>query len=136
MNHTSSSVYNINYHIVWCPKYRKPILVDEIKTYLDDILRTISVTKGYTILALEIMPDHIHIFISAPPMDSPTSIVKVLKGVTGLRLFVKYPELKAKLWGGHIWSPSYYIGTAGHVSAKTIQKYIENQMTHSANSST
>ena len=135
MGRTNSSAYNINYHIVWCPKYRKPILVNDIKIYLDDVLRTISNTKGYKILALEVMPDHIHIFISAPPMDSPTGIVKVLKGVSALRLFKKYPELKTKLWGGHIWSPSYYVGTAGHVSAKTIKKYIEMQM-QSANSST
>lgn len=73
------------------------------------------------------MPDHIHIFITTHPKYSPTAIVKVLKGVTGLRLFKKYPELKKQYWGGHIWSPSYYIGTAGTVSAETIKMYIENQ---------
>lgn len=73
------------------------------------------------------MPDHIHLFISAHPKESPTGIVKILKGVTGLRLFKKHPELKSECWGGHIWSPSYYVGTAGTVSAETIRNYIQEQ---------
>lgn len=124
---TPSCVYNINYHFVWCPKYRKAVLVDEVKTYLEECLATIADAKGYTILELKVMPDHIHIFLSAPPQESPTGIVKVLKGVTGLRLFKAHPELRKTLWGGHIWSPSYYVGTAGVVSSETIQKYIQAQ---------
>lgn len=134
MGNTSSAIYNINYHIVWCPKYREKVLKGIIKEFIQDQLLTIAETKNYEILELQVMPDHIHIFISAPPKDSPTGIVKILKGITGLRLFKKYPELKTKMWGGHIWSPSYYVGTAGNVSAETIKKYIENQK--SANSST
>jgi len=132
MGKTSSAVYNINYHIVWCPKYRKEILVGKIAEFLEDQIQTISASKGWEVLELQVMPDHIHMFITAPPFDSPTAIVKVLKGVTGLRLFKKYPELKKEYWKGHIWSPSYYIGTAGHVSAETIKKYIENQKSNSS----
>lgn len=132
MGRTSSAVYNINYHIVWCPKYRKEILVGKLKEFLEEQIQTIAATKGWEVLELQVMPDHIHLFISAPPSDSPTGIVKVLKGVTALRLFKKCPELKKEYWGGHIWSPSYYVGTEGHVSAETIQKYIENQKTDSS----
>ena len=127
VEHGKSCVYNINYHIVWCPKYRKSVLTGKIKEFLEDQLLTICETKEWKISAMEVMPDHIHIFIGAHPKYSPTAIVKVLKGVTGLRLFKKYPELKKEYWGGHIWSPSYYIGTAGTVSAETIKMYIENQ---------
>lgn len=129
MSKTSSCVYNINYHIVFCPKYRKPILTGKIKDFVEEQIYTISATKGYEVLELKIMPDHIHLFISAPPMESPTGIVKVLKGVSGLRLFRAYPELKKDYWDGHIWSPSYYVGTAGKVSSKTIQDYI-NRVEH------
>lgn len=132
MGLTSSAVYNINYHIVWCPKYRKEVLVGDIKTFLEDQLETIAATKGWGILEMQVMPDHIHLFISAPPSDSPMGIVKVLKGVTALRLFKKHPELKREYWNGHLWSPSYYVGTAGHVSAEAIRKYIENQRTDSS----
>lgn len=132
MGMTSSAVYNINYHIVWCPKYRKEVLIGDIKAFLEEQLETIAATKEWGILELQVMPDHIHLFISAPPSDSPTGIVKVLKGVTALRLFKKHPELKKEYWNGHLWSPSYYVGTAGHVSAETIQRYIENQRTDSS----
>jgi putative transposase len=128
MGRKSSAVYNINYHLVWCPKYRKPILGKaEVKEFLEDQIHTIAETKGYKVITLEVMPDHLHLFISASPFDSPTSIVKVFKGVTALRLFKKFPELKKEYWKGKLWSPSYYVGTAGHVSAETIQKYIEEQ---------
>lgn len=137
MGRKSSAVYNINYHLVWCPKYRKPILEDpKVKEFLEDQIHTIAETKDYEVLALEVMPDHLHLFISAPPFDSPTSIVKVFKGVTALRLFKKFPELKEEYWKGKLWSPSYYVGTAGHVSAETIRKYIEEQKGTRHNSST
>ncbi len=125
MGKTSSAVYNINYHIVWCPKYRKSILKGKIREFVKEQIHTISETKGYKVLELKIMPDHIHLFISAPPFESPTNIVKILKGVSGLRLFKKYPELKKDYWKGHIWSPSYYVGTAGQISARTIEQYIK-----------
>ncbi len=132
MGVSSSAVYNINYHIVWCPKYRKQILKDaEVKSFLTDQIQTIADTKELGILALEIMPDHIHLFISASPFDSPVMLVKIFKGVTALRLFRKFPSLREKYWKGKLWSPSYYVGTAGHVSAETIKKYIEaNSSTH------
>ncbi len=75
-----------NYHLVSCPKYRKPILEEpNVKTFLEDQMHTIADTKSYEILELQIMPDHIHLFISAPPFEAPTDIVKVFKGVTALR---------------------------------------------------
>jgi len=133
MNKSISAVYNINYHIVWCPKYRHHVLVREIRNFLQECIETIATTKGWKILDLRVQPDHIHLFISSPPFDSPTAIVKILKGTTALRLFKKFPQLHYKFRKGNLWSPSYYVGTAGHVSAKTIQKYIEAQ---TANSST
>lgn len=133
MGKTSSASYNINYHLVWCPKYRKPILEKpEVKQFLEEQIHTIAATKDFEVLALEVMPDHLHLFVSAPPFDSPTEIVKVFKGVTALRLFKKFPELRNQFWKGKLWSPSYYVGTAGYVSAETIRKYIEEQ----SNSST
>jgi putative transposase len=69
----------------------------------------------------EIQVDHVHLFLSIPPANA----VKILKGVTARKLFLQFPELKQQLWGGSLWAPSYYVGTAGNVSAKTIQMYIE-----------
>jgi putative transposase len=132
MGRTSSAVYNINYHIVWCPKYRRGILKHKVESFLKSCLQTICETKKWELLEMEVMPDHIHIFISAPPFEAPTDIVKILKGVTARRLFMEFPDLKKKLWKGSIWSPSYYVGTAGHVSAETIKRYIEEQKSNSS----
>lgn len=132
MEKSSSAVYNINYHIVWCPKYRHNVLIGEIKNFLVECIETIAITKGWRVLELKVQSDHIHLFISTPPLDSPTAIVKILKGTTALRLFKKFPKLHNGLRKGNLWSPSYYVGTAGYVSAKTIQKYIQNQRGNSS----
>ena len=83
------------------------------------------------------MPEHIHVFISALPFISPTDIVKVLKGVTLKRVFEKFPKLSKKQFlGNHLWSPSYVVGTNGHVSTEKIKKYIDSISNRKRNSST
>ena len=123
----SSAVYNVNYHFVWCPKYRKAILKGEVAKTLKQQIETICQSKNWELLELNVQPDHIHLFISAPPYESPMGIIKVLKGVTAIQMFKALPALRTTMRNGHLWSQSYYIGTAGHVSAETIRKYIENQ---------
>jgi len=132
---TKSSTYNINYHFVWCPKYRKNLLVGEVKDFTKSIIETICSSKNWKLLEMEIMPDHLHLFISAPPYESPTGIIKVLKGTSAIQLFKKFSGLKRELRKGHIWSPSYYVGTAGTVTAETIRKYIQEQEKGNGNSS-
>jgi len=136
MGRKSSAVYEVNYHFVWCPKYRKPVLEGEIKSYIQDMIETIAETKGWKVIEVEIMPDHIHLFLSASPFESPTDIIKVLKGVTAKRIFRRFPELKKEFWKSGLWSPSYYVGTAGHVSAETIKRYIEGVKNRGRNSPT
>ena len=99
-------VCNINYHVVWCVKYRRKITVHLFE-------------------AGEM--DHIHCFVSAPPKMAITDIVKYLKGITGRKLFEVYPDLRQKLWKGQLWNHSYYVETVGSVSEDAIRKYIENQ---------
>jgi len=127
MEKTTSSHYNINYHFVWCPKYRKEFLVGEIASFTQNIIETICSSKKWKLLELQIMPDHIHLFISTPPYENPTGIIKVLKGTTAIQIFKKFPKNRLKFRKGHIWSPSYYVGTAGTVTAETIKKYIKEQ---------
>ena len=81
--------------------------------------------NGWVILSLEIQPDHIHLFVSIPPSKAVSDAVKKLKGTTARKLFLQHPGLKKQLRDGHLWSPSYYVGTAGKVSAETIRQYIE-----------
>jgi putative transposase len=89
------------------------------------MLDEICTENGWEMITKEIQPDHIHLFVSIPPAISVANAIKILKGTTARKLFLQFPEIKKHLWGGNLWSPSYYAGTAGNVSAETIKKYIE-----------
>ena len=118
-------VYKVAYHVIWCPKYRKQVLTGKIAEAVRGGIISICEERRWVILALEVQPDHIHLFVTIPPSLAVADAVKVLKGTTARRLFATFPELKKQLYGGHLWSPSYYVGTAGDVSAETIRHYIE-----------
>jgi putative transposase len=118
---TRHSKYNINYHLVWIPKYREPILTGEVAKHLEDIFQIIAESKGVEILSLEIMPDHIHLFVSSPPQHSPSLLINWFKGISSRMYNYWYNETHIK------WTNSYYVGTAGTVTAETITKYIEEQ---------
>ena len=127
-NAISHSKYNINCHLVWCPKYRHQVLTGRVELYLKKLILNICDHYKYEVLTIEVMPDHIHLFVSVKPYVSPTEVVKTIKSITAVWIFKKFSILKKrKFWGSGLWSKGYYVGTAGTVSAETIQKYIENQ---------
>ena len=120
--------YNINYHFVWCPKYRHPILVADIAIHLKELITQICDQYKFALLELEIMPDRIHLFLSAPTQIAPTEILKTPKSISAVKIFHAFPNLKKqKFWGSGLWSDGYYVGTAATVTAETIQKYIQEQ---------
>ena len=120
--------YLVQYHLVWCPKFRFKVINDNIKRSLKNILVDICNEYQYKILELEVMPDHIHIFLSAQPTVAPTDIVRTLKSISAIDLFKEYPELK-KFYArcGSLWSKGYFVSTIGNVSSQTIKRYIQNQ---------
>jgi len=120
-----NAVYQTAYHVVWCPKYRSHILTGNIAEFLRRSVGEICETRNWRILALEVQPDHIHMFVSFPPAVSIAEAVKILKGSTARYLFTHFPGIRNRLRNGALWSPSYYVGTAGQVSAETIRRYIE-----------
>lgn len=120
-------VYNVGYHLVWSVKYRRKVLVGEIETSLIELLFEVAREKGFILKELEIMPDHVHVFVSSKPKHSPSYIYKMLKGISSRRLFIRHPELKEALWGDKLWNPSTYIETIGHISEDTVRRYIEDQ---------
>ena len=98
-NHWISSygcVYNVNYHFVWSTKYRRKVLVGDIAERLKDLHKSIASEKGFDIAVQEVQPDHVHLFIRAHPKFSPSTITKILKGITAKKLFEEYPELRLK----------------------------------------
>jgi putative transposase len=123
--HNRNCIYQTAYHVVWCPKYRHDVLTGDVAQALAEMIDAICQEQKWPVLAKEIQADHIHLFVTIPPAIAVADAVKILKGTTARKLFVRFPKLKKRLWGGHLWSPSYYVGTAGNVSAETIRKYIE-----------
>lgn len=123
--HNSGCVYNVKYHIVWCPKYRRKVLVGQVEQRLKELLYSKAQTLGISIEAIEIMPDHVHVFITGTPMEAIQHIVNQLKGYTSRIMRQEFKELKTRL--PTLWSRSYYVGTVGYVSEISIKKYIENQ---------
>lgn len=119
------AVYNCAYHFIWCPKYRRKVLVNGIDDRLKELLLEKAKEHGWTIEKMEVMPDHVHVFIKATSNDAPVFIVSQLKGYSSFTLRNEYRELKTKL--PTLWTRSYYCETIGHISEATIKKYIEDQ---------
>ena len=119
------SVYNVSYHIIWCPKYRRAVLVDDVAVRLKILLYEQAAKYGWIIEAMEVMPDHLHVFIKANPIDPVARIVAQLKGYTSHVLRNEFSHLRTKL--PTLWTRSYYVETIGHISESTIKKYIEDQ---------
>lgn len=122
---TRHAAYQINYHLVWCPKFRRPVLAGEVGKRLAELIPPIVEENGGEVLDLTVMPDHVHLFASFPPTIAINQIVFRIKGSTSHQLREEFPELNSRL--PSLWTRSYYVGTAGHVSAETIRRYIEQQ---------
>lgn len=123
--HSTTTVYNIGYHIIWCPKYRRKVLVDAVEEALKLLLYKKAYEIGISIEEMQIMPDHVHLFVKTPPTASPHWIVQQLKGYTSHELRMQFPSLKTRL--PTLWTRSYYVESCGHISEETVKKYIEEQ---------
>ncbi|KKN40566.1 hypothetical protein LCGC14_0732020 [marine sediment metagenome] len=125
--------YNINYHIIWIPKYRKHLLKGRVREVLESIIRGVCYDNQCEVLALEIMPDHLHLFIGGKPTTQPSKIVNFLKGNTSRQLRKAFPDLKYLGYVKHykkfdsLWARGYYCGSAGHVSQEQVRRYILEQ---------
>ena len=122
--HSKHKVYNVCYHITWIPKYRKHVLVGDVKTYLQQILLYKAEQLSVSIEAIEIMPDHVHIFLRSNTYLSISIIVGQLKGYSSYMLRKKFRYLKTYK---SLWTPSYFVETIGTISESTIKRYIELQ---------
>lgn len=120
-----TTVHNLGYHIIWCPKYRRDVLKDGVDVRLKELLLLKSNELGCVIDVQEIMPDHVHIFIKSNPTLSPHYIVQQLKGYTSRILRREYKQLRTRI--PTLWTRSYYCESIGHISEETIKKYIEDQ---------
>lgn len=128
VTHGRGYVYSIQYHIVWCVKYRRKVLSSDIEQSLKEILRNIAQDNNFTILECNGDLDHIHLLIDCSPQHYIPDMIKALKGVSARLLFKQYgEELKSQLWNGHLWNPSYFVATVSENTESQVRAYIQSQ---------
>ncbi|SHF17254.1 putative transposase [Desulforamulus putei DSM 12395] len=124
--YTKTTVTLINYHFVFCPRYRRKVLIGDVDKRFREILQEICDENDLKIVALEVMPDHVHLFVNAPPSISPSDIMAKVKGVTSRKLRQEFKHLQHL---PSLWTRSFFCSTAGNVSSETIKRYIAEQKT-------
>ena len=122
------SVYTLNYHLIFCVKYRRKIFLNEkIINKTKELMKNIALGFDVELINQELDKDHIHILFKAKPQTNLVKLINSLKGASARVLFKEFPEIKKKLWNGHLWSASYCLITTGQVTLDILKKYVESQ---------
>lgn len=121
----SNIVFTCHYHVVWCPKYRRKVLVSPIDERLKVLIQECVEKWGQEFVQVEVMPDHVHLLVGCDPQFGIHRLVKFIKGATAHQLRQEFPILKRKL--PSLWTNSYYVGTTGGVTIETVKRYVESQ---------
>jgi putative transposase len=125
---TKHAVYDLKYHLVWIPKYRKQILNGDVAGYLKVVFSQIAEEYGFAIDTMEVVEDHVHVFLEASPKYSPAEVVQIMKSISAREVFKKYPKIRKQLWAGELWNDGYFVRSVGDkVTADIIRKYIKYQ---------
>jgi putative transposase len=122
--HERHTVHLVVYHLIWCPKRRRKVLVGKVADRLKQLIQEVAKEYGWTILELAVQPDHVHLFLRGDPYTAPSDIARLMKGRSSRVLREEFSDL-LKL--PSLWTHSFFVSTAGNVSAETIQRYIERQ---------
>ena len=121
-------IYSLQYHVVWCVKYRRKVITEQIEKSLFEILTKIAKDNNFSILEYNTDKDHVHLLIDCSPQNYIPSMLKALKGVSARLLMKQYGnELRKQLWGGHLWNPSYFIATVSENTEQQVRDYIKRQ---------
>ena len=125
--HTSHTIYDCKYHIVWITKYRYKILKNWVWEKARELLREIAVRNDMKIYAWSVNRDHVHMLISIPPNVSVSKVVQLLKWTSSRKLFQEFPDLKKRYWWQHLWARWYWVSTSWNVTDEVWKEYIDNQ---------
>jgi len=131
---TAHTVYQLAYHFVWIPKSRLKILQGGIADRLKELICEISRDYEWEVVELEVMVDHVHLFVSCPPRYAPAQVMNTIKSLTARALFEEFPRLRKAQWGGKLWAAGYYVGSSGEqVTSERIRRYIKYQKVEAEN---
>ncbi len=118
-------VYSCKYHIVWCPKYRRSVLIKGVDVRLKEIIREVCNEFQASLIELEVMPDHVHLLVEVDPQFGVTKLIRYMKGRSSRFLRAEFPGLKSRL--PTLWTNSYFVSTVGGAPLEVVKQYIENQ---------
>jgi putative transposase len=121
------SKHVLTYHLVWCVKYRHTLLTRGMGDRAKEILREIADKIAVEIIEVETDTDHVHVIVRLKPTHTIAGVLHRFKGGSAYRLFRDFPYLRRRLWGGHLWSPSYFASTVGGVTLDKVKKYVQEQ---------
>ena len=121
----SSPIYNLGYHVVWCPKYTRKVLVGDIETRLKELLLEKAEELGITIAQIDVFPTYVHLYIKSKPTYAIHFVINQLKAYSSVALRKEFPELKTKL--PTLWTRSYFVDNISKLSDKNVQEYVDNQ---------
>lgn len=121
----SNVVFQCAFHVVWCPKYRRRVLDGPVEARLKELVREVADEKGAWIVALEVMPDHVHLLVEVDPQYGVHRLVKAVKGRTSRVLREEFPTLKSRL--PTLWTNSYFVATTGGAPPAAVKRYVEQQ---------
>jgi putative transposase len=125
---TKHAVYELKYHLVWVPKFRANILGGEVGQYVKEVFLRIADEYEFHIDTMEVMEDHVHVFIEAPPGYAPAQVVQIMKSISAREVFKRFPKMRRAMWSGMIWGDGYFVRSVGDkVTADVIRKYIQYQ---------
>lgn len=124
----SNITYDCQYHVIWCPKYRRKVLQHGVDVRLKEILLEVATEKNATILEMEIMPDPVHLLVSVDPQLGIHKLIKFMKGRSSRYLRLEFPWLKKRL--PTLWTNSYFVATVGGATLDIVKRYIEEQKNH------
>ena len=120
---SSHTTYQLNYHFVFIPKYRKPALRGEVAVRLRDLIREICARNQIEILKGHVRPEHVHLLLSVPP----SRVMQLIKGKSSHRLMRDFRSIRKEFWGRHLWARGYFVASTGNVTDEVVAKYIELQ---------
>ena len=127
MKSTAQTKYDLRYHFVFIPKYRKRVLNGEVKKHIEGMIKFASQIHGWEIFELAVKQDHVHLYMGAQPKWSPSDIMKRIKGGTSNKIKEMFPELEEVYWGATFWADGFLVKSTGEINDKVISMYVRNQ---------
>ena len=124
---SAHSTHTLNFHLIFCTKYRRTVLTREVGDRVKEIVCEIAKEQNATVEAIETDTDHVHVMLNLKPTHSLPKLIQLFKGRSARLIFQEFPYIKRRLWGGHLWSPSYFVATAGGAPLETLKNYVNSQ---------